>query len=232
MLPEAWNKEIKENILELDRHQNTVEGALNGLGKQLADFTDRFDRREGDRSQRELKTIRWLFLTAAFTLALALASLLQAWAFIQSERAALTVTRVSFNKIDLTTDQPISIGFDVHNGGKSRATIEDMKLKLATKLERAPTFIANNSLGVIPISPAATMIEIWYPTDNSNKSISFTQDQVQAIQNATTHLYVQGSIVYSDDFWPSRNEPFCFKYLPGNGPGGWFPCPKQDYDLQ
>jgi hypothetical protein len=67
--------------------------------------------------------LRWTRVVDFFTAMLVVVGGIQAWAFIQSERATLAIIKFRVDAYPPTPEDPFTVILTIKNGGKSAATI-------------------------------------------------------------------------------------------------------------
>jgi hypothetical protein len=151
-----------------------------------------------------------------FTAVVAIATVVQAWAFIKSERAFVAVSEVHFAK-DITPGlNPLPIFFEMKNGGKSTATVDVLKANITHgPLPAVPSYLDSPQFAIAPI----------VPNDMSQRILDFEtawgQQTNEGVKTGTLPLFIYGVIQYHDDLlpWlvPRRETGFCFIYKPTGG---------------
>jgi len=154
-----------------------------------------------------------------FTAVVAGATVVQAWAFITSERAFVTVSDVHFAK-DLTPGlNPLPIFFEMKNAGKSTATVDVLKANITHgPLAAIPDYKDSPQFAIAPI----------VPNDTSQRILDFEtawgQETNDKVKTGSLPLFIYGVIQYRDDlnsslswFVPRRETGFCFIYKPTGG---------------
>ena len=74
--------------------------------------------------------LRWTGVVGIFTGVLAIVGVVQSWAFIQSERAALYVNIETIIPNPVVADKPITVAITVFNKGHAQAFITDGRAKV------------------------------------------------------------------------------------------------------
>jgi hypothetical protein len=134
---------------------------------------------------------------------------IQAWAFIQSERAFVFPTTIGFDK-DLRDVREIVLSIEINNSGKSTATIEDFLVSVSHNLPALPEYWPESDgtrLAFAPVRGGATIKDYvkfgpWNSTTPGE------------IINGERGFYFFGFIKYRDgysglmDFFVFRNEAF------------------------
>jgi hypothetical protein len=139
MMPPEWKKEIQqcndetakraEESRKRDQGEQTAAIArpLYSLRDHLDAYIQKQDRYESGKRCREIATIVGLFITAAFTIALATIGALQTYAFIASERAFVGPTATNLTNGFVVGEKFLPMWIDMRNGGKSVANIEEIR---------------------------------------------------------------------------------------------------------
>src|ERR1041384_245575 len=70
---------------------------------------------------------RFTFWVAAFTCCLAVVGFIQAWAFIQSERAAIYPEITRIDPTPVISDRPIAIDITIINSGRAQAFFSEAR---------------------------------------------------------------------------------------------------------
>jgi hypothetical protein len=154
-----------------------------------------------------------------FTIILAISTCIQVWAFIQSERADLSVTSVMLD-FDLLFEGNVSLHYTVQNGGKETAFVTGSATSIGLRTDTLPpepqyTHPSVNALlgPVIPQSPR--FVRIGPMTDDG--PIIISKEQANSINNGSLKFYVFGYVNYKDTFsflFGNRKTGFCFYYNP------------------
>lgn len=214
MLPIDWKKEIQEST---DEAAKALAVPLNAIRTDLDTYIRKQDGYEKGKRCRDFATIIGLFLTALFTLALAVASVLQTYAFIQSERGFLAVTGFQIEG-GLTPNKPIVLQYGMTNSGKSTASISNLSLNIVSELPDPLKYQPVKSAAFNPIPAGQTGLNLFKPDSaNNDQALTVTEEQVRAINSGATKLYIFGFIEISDDFsWlmGNRQSKFCYLYIP------------------
>jgi hypothetical protein len=158
------------------------------------------------------KIIRFAWWLAAFTFSLAVVTLLQSLAFIQSERAVVYVNIEAIIPNPVVADKPISVAITVFNKGHSQAFITDGRAEVGFyyfDIPDKPTFkkTAYNLSGPIPSDRGYRHWQIG-PSEVLNWA------QVGEIESGRAKVAVFGYVTYVDDFtiFGPRSVGFCGTY--------------------
>jgi hypothetical protein len=174
--------------------------------------------REGKRSQQEHQSIsgfgkstfrhpdrmtRFTFGVFTFTVVLAVAALIQAWAFIQSERAFLVLTGMQVTG-GFEGGKPLITSLTFTNSGRSPATEATVYYTSDIKLLPTPQY-SRNKRSVPPVASGANL------TMNFGPKTPLNEDEGQAIKTGKLPFYVFGYISFKDEFtlYGARQTGFC-----------------------
>jgi hypothetical protein len=156
---------------------------------------------------------RFTFWVATFTFVLAGVSLIQVWAFIQSERAAIYPYVDRIDPTPVVSDQPIAIDVTIINNGRAQAFFSEARVAVwaGTSLPNKPDFSKATFVvsGVIP--PQGRRHVRFGPVEEA-----FNWAQIKEIDNGTAKLWVYGYVTFTDDFslFGAKSVGFCGIYLP------------------
>jgi hypothetical protein len=158
----------------------------------------------------------WTRAVGVFTMVLALVAVLQFWAFVQSERAFLSIANVSIDGgLPKAGDPTPHLVMQIKNGGRNTAFIDRVLLDeaygLNGPLSQKPGYKDEAEPGVPPPIPADTIVP-----RSTHLPKSFTQDEIDAIKAGKNRFALFGYITYTDTFWlfGSRTTGFCYTYSP------------------
>ena len=150
-----------------------------------------------------------------FTAVVAGAAVVQAWAFIASERAIVTVPEVHFAKELVAGLNPLPIFFEMKNSGKSTATVDVLKAVITHgPLPPIPEYGGAANFTLAPIVPNDSAQRIL-PFDTA-----WNEQTTQQVKAGTLPLFIYGVIDYHDDwrlFAAHRETGFCFVFRPTGG---------------
>lgn len=168
----------------------------------------------GDTPNSDLIMARWTRVVGIFTVVLGIVGVVQAWAFIQSERAFLYFQIQGILPDPLRAEAPISVDFSVTNTGRSQAFIIDEKITLAEYAnlpERRPPFLVSKyeAKGPIPAGQKASILM-------GPLARKFTKNEISAFQSGSLQLFAYGYARYTDEFslLSSHEVGFCWVYNP------------------
>lgn len=186
-------KENYERSRAKDERRNKDAKALIGFGKKTFRHPDRI--------------IRFTWWVAAFTCGLVFVGFVQAWSFIQSERAFVSLATASF-----TAGPPKGlIDVAIKNSGRISATVHRMAVAISNELPPIPDYPPLAPIALSPIVPDGTIqyhLELG-PSANDSALIE------KIIPGAVT-FYFYGMIEYEDGFsiLGYRKNGFCYQYNP------------------
>ena len=196
--PSPTAKPIPKNDAP-DSHQGTGEAEKN---KEPRD--NKFDR----------AMLKWTGFVGVFTAVLALVGGIQAWAFIESERAFLSMTSLSIDggppKAGAST---IRIFIALKNSGRSAAFIEDAAINIHFgPLPKDLSYKTSTQIAIAPIAADSTS------SGHSEFKLPGTINKTDAEEIGSGHLKmsIYGFVKYSDAFGFIGNKitGFCFYYTP------------------
>jgi hypothetical protein len=156
---------------------------------------------------------KFTFGLFAFTAILALFAGVQAWAFIQSERAFVAPAEANFLNWPLVPrENPLIMYIEMRNSGKSTATIEELSVSITHELPETPQYYEAQKVAFAPIVPGGSS---W-------RSLRFItawpQETIDKIVSGSLKFYIFGVIRYWDGFSIRFLGPkatgFCFRYEP------------------
>jgi len=160
----------------------------------------------------DLAMLRWTRVVGFFTAVLALVGLIQAWAFMQRERAFITVDDLSIHGGMIAKGQPIRVFMVAKNSGHSAAIVQDVSFNIKFgPLPDAPNYLKLSLFALAPI-----------PGGSTNKSTAsfawpdwLTDQSVADIKNETLPMSIFGYVKYTDEFsfiFGPRTTGFCSTY--------------------
>lgn len=155
---------------------------------------------------------KFTFVVAFFTGLLFIATSIQVWAFIQSERAFISLDSVTINKLE--AGKPLVIQIVVKNSGKSTATTavvfynSDIQLPLHRKY-------GPNKAELPPVISGGTITFRFFNPD------PLTEDNIRALATGAIDFYVWGYIAFEDEFsiFGHRIVGFCVVHDRDSGIG-------------
>jgi hypothetical protein len=171
--------------------------------------------------------LRWTKVVGVFTGVLAVVGIIQAWAFIQSERSFVYAYADSISPNQVTPDQPFQVTIAVRNDGKSEAFISDFnvtylltdKILPPTPSYQYPTAFAMNG----PIVAGARYDGIMSPKVPNGLPAAFGSDMLALLKEGKESFYIFGWVKYSDAFtwFGDKTTGFC---------GNWRAVDNKFYD--
>lgn len=191
--------DYKSRHAERERRKQDIKAKV-GFGKKTFRNPDRM--------------VRFTWWVAAFTFCLACVGLIQAWAFIQSERAFLSVTGFQIEG-GLTANKPLAFLFGIKNSGRSAATISGLDIATGSAVIWPPPDKLS-SLAINAIPAGDVQYEIYNPRFGSGAPVVFPEPMFSLIQDGKSKIYVYGLIRFDDEFsifW-GREVSFCYLHIP------------------
>lgn len=178
----------------------------------------------------DLAMLRWTRVVAVFTAVLAIVGSIQAWAFIQSERAAVYVQIDGITPLPIIADKPFSVQTGFVNTGRGQAFISagQINVWIGKSLPEKPHFVGDQfgPKGAIPAQGKR------FSSMPLNQPLNWAQ--VDAIARGDLKLYIFGFAKYTDDFSIFGGEHtvgFCGVYNPrGYNPPSTPGAPIDDCD--
>jgi hypothetical protein len=160
-----------------------------------------------------------------FTLILAVAAGIQAWAFIQSERAFLSIETMQIAGNQIRDGNPIVLSIQIRNSGRSTSFIMDTIFRVDIRpddLPLIPYYARGGNIirGPVPAQSGYNATMIPRNQDQSGRYI-VPSGLSEQVQNDTMKIYVYGVIHYRDDYtsiFGDRRTGFCFIYNPHGNP--------------
>jgi hypothetical protein len=159
-----------------------------------------------------------------FTLALVLLAGVQAWAFIQSERAFLVVESFTPFPEEFPPDkpgEPLYFSVDIRNGGHVGASIVESvvaveMLPIGFRLDEVPTYPPNpfNPFGGEVIAGGKSNMVVNFPLAKG-QPVSLEAEGIEALRSGNSRLFVYGRVVYRDalsGLFGNRQLGFCYTF--------------------
>jgi hypothetical protein len=149
---------------------------------------------------------------AVFTAVLCLVGGLQAWAFIQSERAFVFPTHVEFaSPLAVAEIQPILLSLDMRNSGRSAAQISKMIVAVTHQLPPTPNYDNAIDRSVVAFPPIPGNGQITQDLNFKDWNI----ETMRQVRDGSRAFYLFGSVEYRDDYswFGKRASRFCFVYI-------------------
>jgi hypothetical protein len=147
---------------------------------------------------------------AAFTAVLCLIGGFQVWAFIQSERAFLSISAA--NILSTGNDSPLIIGFELSNGGRSVATGHINFYSRMRSLPSTPDY--SNPL-IMAYSPV-----VAGGIDRPSINVPLPSSDIAEIRGGQQPFFIYGIIYFSDvfTFFGPKQVGFCLRFREINAP--------------
>jgi len=177
--------------------------------------------------------LKWTRVVGVFTAVLAIVAGFQAWAFVQSERAFLSVQNFRFDGA-LTPDKQLVLAYAIVNSGRSTAIPHDVNVTLTTGLLDRPEYGDNVRFAIGPIAQSTEVPGFYFSQDGRGNPRIITADEVAKFMEGRTKFYVYGYVEYEDDFSliGYRKTGFCYLFVPersGGGKSAFRPCTEKQY---
>ena len=150
-----------------------------------------------------------------FTAALAIVAVIQAWAFIASERAFVSVVGPDLSRVGSSPDQPFQIPLTVMNSGRSTAIVTALNVTVMKNLPEKPEYIPLMKISIKPLMVNTPEI-LLYRAAPGPWLWKLSQSEIDAIEQGSGLLFIFGYIRYRDDYslWGDKEIGFCFIYIP------------------
>lgn len=216
-----------------DNHrEETPIGRPNSEGTEKEDKSAETDPDNRNNHQSFMPRTRWWFVhedpvarftgwVAAFTFVLVIVAVIQSWAFIESERAYLSLTAVQVQGLKLLPGRPLGFTLDIYNGGRSEAFINDSNATVSFDISLAeiPNYQFGRSAFKGPVPPATFKRATFVPKKDGQR-LRIEKSMVDKIVAGEMKLWVFGWVEYSDGFtiWKDKRTGFCVFYSPQNDP--------------
>lgn len=163
----------------------------------------------------DVAMLRWTRVVGLFTAVLAIVGAVQAWSFIQSERAYLTVTNPSF--IDgFVPNKQMVLMFLIKNTGRSPAELRNVAVTTKEKLIYPLKYDKMFEIGASPVAVGASEPYIYKGLNEKGDPFLMSEATISGVNSGNIKLYVFGFADYVDDFsvFGSRRSYFCYLYNP------------------
>ena len=139
------NRENYERRRDAQRQVRMVARPFTGLGKRSFRHPD--------------PSVRFAFGVFVFTGLLFFVAALQAWAFIQSERAFVFPSKTDFSNWPLVVgENPLEMYIEFNNSGKSAAAFKDFTVAISHELDAIPNYAEGMRVAFAPITAGGTKI--------------------------------------------------------------------------
>jgi hypothetical protein len=153
------------------------------------------------------------FFIALFSGLLALVTIFQAWAFVQSQRAFLSVAALKF--LDgLAPNQKVSPVFGIRNGGRSTAVMDELNVTFKTVTPPNVFPLTPQYFEGTEIAPGPIVADGTVNVTVDMKGFTIDEATFRPISAGERVVYVYGFISYWDDYslLCNRITGFCFRY--------------------
>jgi hypothetical protein len=147
-----------------------------------------------------------------FTAVLCVVAGVQAWAFIQSERAFVFPFHVQFvAPLAVAEVQPISLALEMRNTGRSTAKVSNLVAVVTHQLPQVPNYENGLDRGKFAFPPIPGNGQI---TQELNFRTWGSKTMIE-VRDGSRPFYLFGEITYTDDysFLSGRSSRFCFAYI-------------------
>jgi hypothetical protein len=177
--------------------------------------------------------VRWTRVVGVFTFVLTIVGGIQAWAFIQSERAAIYVELVRIFPLPVAEKIPLSVDISLINTGRAQAFMSEIRVKFwaGEELPKTPDYSTEfTTSGYVPAGHTR------YMTIGPTTEPFFNWAQANDINQGAWKLYVYGFVKFIDDFslFGAKTTGFCGVYQPsqmGHTPGTpMSQCDNENYE--
>src|SRR5260370_16690000 len=150
-----------------------------------------------------------------FTCILTIVGGIQAWAFIASERAFVSVTSLDLSRIANAPDQPIEIPLFAVDSGRSSARVTAFNVTLMTSLPPTPQYIPLSHFSIKPLMVNTPEI-LLYRASPGPSLCKLSKAEIDKIESGEQQLFIFGSVRYRDGYslWGDAETVFCFRYIP------------------
>ena len=142
-----------------------------------------------------------------FTAILCVIGVFQLLAFIQSERAFLSVANMKPINQNSVATFPLRVG--IKNGGKSTAT-GILKIYIRPILPETPEYKDGSETPLPPIT-AGDVSTVFF-------DLPIPANDIARIKSGDLPFYIFGTIEYSDEFYGKRTTGFCYVFNPKSDP--------------
>jgi hypothetical protein len=155
-----------------------------------------------------------------FTALLCVVGGIQTWAFVQSERAFVSIAGVEISGGALQANIPLSFLINVKNSGRDTAFIGDSRNVVRTQpdehLGGGLRAFLQKTIVVGPVMGGESGIIISRPVNSDGNPIILGQESIDQLNSSKHYLWLIGYISYRDDFsrFGTRTIGYCFKYNP------------------
>jgi hypothetical protein len=157
-----------------------------------------------------------------FTAILALSTVMQVYAFIESERAFLSIKGGNIEGVRPMGDLPLVLEFQIHNSGRSSAFIDSMNATAQIGTDDLPEYPAYSAGGRSavrgPVIAGGDYQAKFSPKGTDGKPYIISDAAIEQINIGIMKLYVFGYIRYRDEYskFGVREVGYCFLFNPRN----------------
>lgn len=158
-----------------------------------------------------------------FTAALTIVGSIQAWAYIQRERAAISVRQLGISTGQIVAGREFYFFVTLRNNGGLEAT--PTAFFIASRLDQPPArknFLPGRSVPpYLTIPPNEESEQRYWLPRIDGKNVKFTEEQAQLLNSGRLRFFIYGEVQYTDRFtiWPLQpfSTQFCYEYAPTLG---------------
>jgi hypothetical protein len=155
--------------------------------------------------------VRWTRVVGVFTGVLAVVGFVQAWAFIQSERAFVSVASMSYHA-PVAPEKIAVFDLQIRNSGRSTANIKHNIYTVSYSIGGTPNYPGETEVSLSPVVPGGFIqFQIKTPT--------LADDAFNAL-GGQSQFFIYGRIDYEDDFsiFGLKKSGWCFVFDPKGNP--------------
>jgi hypothetical protein len=180
-------------------------------------------------------TDKFTFAVAIFTAVMSIATCVQVWAFIQSERAFVFMLSPQFDG-DFGPNKALILRSAIKNGGRSTGFITDFNINLKfialkDSLPPEPSYKKGGGAAPAAVPPGeAGIVSEDFEGPNGAPHLVLTPADAESITSRAIKLYIVGFITYTDDFsvFGDRITGFCYQF-DGASPNNLKTCTERAY---
>jgi hypothetical protein len=151
---------------------------------------------------------------ALFTIVLTIVSGIQAWAFIASERAFVSIVSPDISRIADPPDEPFAMPLIALDSGRSTARVTAFNVTLVNSLPATPQYVPITSFSITPLMVNIPQMLI-YRASPGPWLWKFSKAAFAEIESGAQKLFIFGYVKYRDDYsvWGDKETGFCFVYI-------------------
>jgi len=168
-------------------------------------------------------------VVACLTAVIAATGFISLIAFMESQRAFLSITNIGFEGGKLVPGKRNRIEFVIRNSGPTTADISRIIINRVDQLPATPVYKDRSIVAVsVPAGMETRNISDLMEPDG----IPLTQDQIDAIVDGNQQVFIYGFIEYGDSvpFLGKMRTGFCYVFEPiRTRPGNFSTCANQKY---